>query len=456
MQSMLCYIRPIWLASVCARWRQIALAEPRLWSTINITYRREVPDLHRNSWTPPLELVQQWITRSGALPLHIVLGWEEAPESEDGALGEIIQILCEQCHRWRSLYIQVPPTAMLFFQAARSGSTIDLDYLSINLGDISDHPAMMGETILRPRHAALQSPPWVAGSYSWTNMVTLTISNANPYECLDIIQQAKQLESLNVVFIRTGEDEDILPPAEPVISARLREINIGFLTNGTLDEFFLNIRAPELESLELIRYADRGTHIPLDFLAPMLLQSGSGEKMRELTLAGMACSSEDLLDLLHGLSGLSQLTMLYHRAGDIPPPLNVLFDTLVATSSYFEDAANTVSFLPRLLAFSYRGPRTFLWSAIADILHAHNADIVDTLSKRPLESLVTLLVPSMVRDDYIDRETLVRLLALQPWSRAKLGLKEELFRASFEHHGMDCPLSPSSIPGHIVTYPWSY
>ncbi|KAF5311916.1 hypothetical protein D9619_002422 [Psilocybe cf. subviscida] len=451
MRSVICYIRPIQLASICTRWRRIALADPSLWSTIDITYRTENPEKCRKRWTPSLELIEQWISGSGALPLRIVLRWEGAPDSEDGTLGDIIKALCGQCHRWRSLHIQVPQKAMTFFQSARSEAIIDLEYLSIDHGDLAAHPMSVGQIILRPRHAYLwPSPLWVAGSYVWTNLVRLVISNANPYECVDIIQQAKQLETLRAVFFRTGEDGDALPPTEPVVAARLREMSIGFQTNGTLDELFSNIRAPELEVLELFRYQHIATHASLDFLTPMLFQPPTGNNLRKLSIGGFACSSEDLLRVLRELNKLSRFAMLYTRTEGTPPPLDDLLDDLATTSSAVEGAAHGAAFLHQLSNFSYTGLQNFSWSAIADVLHSHNTN---TPTKRPLKSLTTLLVPSSVPEDYVDKETLLRLLALSPSAGTKQGIDEELFRGSFEHHGLDYPLHPLSIPGQMVAYP---
>ncbi|KAJ3718469.1 hypothetical protein C8R42DRAFT_585997, partial [Lentinula raphanica] len=63
---------PLLLTMVCRRWREIAMAHPRLWSALHIHVASEIAPNARE-----LELRQQgirrWIARSGALPLSFSL-----------------------------------------------------------------------------------------------------------------------------------------------------------------------------------------------------------------------------------------------------------------------------------------------------------------------------------------------------------------------------------------------
>lgn len=60
---------------------------------------------------------------------------------------------------------------------------------------------------------------------------------------------------------------------------------------------------------------------------------------------------------------------------------------------------------------SYEGLRTFSWSVFADVSCAHAT--ADNPSKRLLQRLDVHLVPSIAPGNYVDKESLTRLMALQ-------------------------------------------
>lgn len=64
---------------------------------------------------------------------------------------------------------------------------------------------------------------------------------------------------------------------------------------------------------------------------------------------------------------------------------------------------------------------------------------------RPLKSLITLFGPVLAPEEYVDKETLFRLLYLQFSSGVKLVSEEELFQIPLERHGTDGPWAFASV-----------
>ncbi|KAH9474589.1 hypothetical protein JR316_0013051 [Psilocybe cubensis] len=90
------------IGSVCKEWRQIAWSTPHLWDNIEI-------QLVRKSCETQIELLEEWIERSGNLPLDIHIyshGLFEAPwEAPPEAFTKIAEVYA----RWRSYHGHAVP-----------------------------------------------------------------------------------------------------------------------------------------------------------------------------------------------------------------------------------------------------------------------------------------------------------------------------------------------------------
>ncbi|KAJ7755541.1 hypothetical protein B0H16DRAFT_716960 [Mycena metata] len=69
---------PLLLCQVCSDWRKIAFTTPRLWSSLHVVVPTE-PQLQDTIFS----LAQQWLARSGILPLSLSIGISFAVLDED-------------------------------------------------------------------------------------------------------------------------------------------------------------------------------------------------------------------------------------------------------------------------------------------------------------------------------------------------------------------------------------
>ncbi|KAF9522089.1 hypothetical protein CPB83DRAFT_919695 [Crepidotus variabilis] len=94
-----CLVKPVqlMLGAVCRTWRSIAWKFPGLWKEISLT----VAD--PGCTEVRVGLVQEWILRTGGLPLRISLSVQAT--EDDAVLDRVLRILLQECWRWRTFEI---------------------------------------------------------------------------------------------------------------------------------------------------------------------------------------------------------------------------------------------------------------------------------------------------------------------------------------------------------------
>lgn len=113
------------LCRVCARWREIALCSPSLWSTVIFSspYPRRSADI-----------LSEYLARSGDYCLTLSLTHGQAhnglEEMEwEGILSRIMPVLLRSCHRWNKVQIQAPDMKILSPLLAIPGTLPQLEEL---------------------------------------------------------------------------------------------------------------------------------------------------------------------------------------------------------------------------------------------------------------------------------------------------------------------------------------
>ncbi|KAF9005018.1 hypothetical protein BDQ17DRAFT_371811 [Cyathus striatus] len=97
-------LSPFFLGAVCKRWREIAWTTPTIWTNVSVFLSRA------SRYPIQVELLQDWLKRSGGLPLTIKLVWNArypfADENWTSAMTErddpkpIIDLLLTYASRW--------------------------------------------------------------------------------------------------------------------------------------------------------------------------------------------------------------------------------------------------------------------------------------------------------------------------------------------------------------------
>ncbi|TDL25123.1 hypothetical protein BD410DRAFT_784945 [Rickenella mellea] len=88
---------PLILGRVNTLWRHVALWTPRLWENVEILYREP-------SKSPPGDILNRFLSRSGARPLSIAVSFD--PTSEHFSQTEsLFSEMARVMHRWRRIYL---------------------------------------------------------------------------------------------------------------------------------------------------------------------------------------------------------------------------------------------------------------------------------------------------------------------------------------------------------------
>ncbi|KAF5313300.1 hypothetical protein D9619_002412 [Psilocybe cf. subviscida] len=435
--------RPLELASVCRRWRELALSEPRLWS--DVVMRRS-----SSSWNLSQDLVNQWIARSGALPLVIVLEWEPTEDPVDDEIIALIKHICALSDRWRSIAVRGPSAILPFFHC-EAAILLDLEHFTfISTDDDGVGTLSLGQATLRPGTitlAGIWTPPV---NVLWTNVTRLDMYRVVANALLGILPELTRLDELRISFIQDVDDTgNVYPePAAVINLSCLTQMTVNCIQEEHATTFFMHLEAPALRVLTLMRSKDdfEAEAFPLTSIRRLLMKSEGS--LRGLSLTGISFFHEDLGALLEPLAALRTLSLTYEQAG-----VHAMSDQLLTRLATTVARTSAPGFLPDLVLLSYTGPRTFAWGSIALFLEAHKdcdgwSGMPQPSNIRPFSDLHVKIAPQTLPDDFIDKEALLRFMGFPPsWVGADID--RELMDASFQHHGLDRPT-------FIFRRPWFY
>ncbi|KAH8117195.1 hypothetical protein DFH11DRAFT_988472 [Phellopilus nigrolimitatus] len=102
---------PLVLTQVCRKWRNIALASPRLWTGISLNDEDLKGSLPLNS-KQLLPLLDSWVAQSGSRPISIRLSYTKLPKTGEYSdyrkeMRLVVDRLLRCQHRWYALDLNV-------------------------------------------------------------------------------------------------------------------------------------------------------------------------------------------------------------------------------------------------------------------------------------------------------------------------------------------------------------
>ncbi|KAJ7821904.1 hypothetical protein B0H14DRAFT_3146565, partial [Mycena olivaceomarginata] len=237
-REILLHEAPLLLVHVCSGWRRIAFATPQLWSSLHVV----VPNAGR--LRKMSSAVDNWLTRSGTLPLSITLAVSAACEAGSDNVATMIDVLTNFSPRWKHIKITLTPSTTLTpsHESPRIGCT-----------DARIHHVYVGwERLLA--ESRLTSCDSLEGISQQAHL-----KNASSYEmtttvALVILRQCHNLTTCTICLTsdrNTVEDDPESPPS-PLVLSRLTDLTIDnreySQTNAVA--FFGVLRVPELQRFE--------------------------------------------------------------------------------------------------------------------------------------------------------------------------------------------------------------
>lgn len=293
-------------AQVCRLWRDVAFSTASLWTTLDLSLKEGEEELE-------LDMAQQWLARSGELPITFTLG------SMDSQLKEpnhpCIQLLAAHAHRWEEATIHLPADTMRGFQSVRHNLPI-LQSLEIGQHDgeasaqadivdfFYDAPDLHQVLLYQRFSEQLLKMPWeqltfcqLDGRYTAT-------------ECYDLMQNCPEL--CHCIL-------GVLHDPEPNISHRPLITHPALITltiheGSSLESLLDRLKLPNFEEL-VHEFCESG--LSLYATISSLFSRSAPIHRLHLDNIGAATTEIELISCLQQCPALQELTLLHACASGV-------------------------------------------------------------------------------------------------------------------------------------------
>ncbi|KAJ7078034.1 hypothetical protein B0H15DRAFT_861014 [Mycena belliarum] len=234
-----CAGSPLVLAGVCSAWRAVAISTPALWKHFKHA---------RSSRDTLYSRLVSWLPRAGNLPLSVDIDLFNAASPD-----AILALLATYTSQWKSLAITSPRSIPFFVDAPRAPfSHLETLGLDIHLRHGEMPPCMTAfEAAPRLRDVSLSGVSLLHVTLPWTRLTTLTVTRQSVAQCVLILAQTPNLETLSTRAL--SDDPAPTPPAPPLVLPHLHTLKMHFKLT-LLDHLTL----PALARLELTKLSAAG------------------------------------------------------------------------------------------------------------------------------------------------------------------------------------------------------
>ncbi|PPQ63353.1 hypothetical protein CVT24_006726 [Panaeolus cyanescens] len=342
---------PLMLTFVCRKWRDVALSAPRLWSKLHISFEHEpryISQTEYNDW--PLRVVglQQWIQRSGSLPLSLSLYCCDSVFGEmfePSFAREVMLVIKQNAHRCASLemrlsqdmfnmmhtIIDIQPEVFPQLKSIRHspsyGSTTSAEMALTLFSHWLSLPT------LQEIHLAMYSaPPHLANTSSllrWPATLTRLSFHmgSNRPILLNILRQCRMLEECALVVdsFDAADFDDLSEPSciEKVTLPYLRRLSIDGEQDGP-DSICAQLDAPALTHFLFfpphygIRYESENPdpdHVPRPTYSPLLTFLSGCRFLETLTLNSARIIGADFYAILESVPSVTTLILDHRLSG---------------------------------------------------------------------------------------------------------------------------------------------
>ncbi|KAJ6473993.1 hypothetical protein C8R47DRAFT_1221252 [Mycena vitilis] len=251
------------VASVCQRWRAIAISTCDFWTSVSFDTDRAVSLVNfdaSSTWNEGEDVLATWLRRAGGLPLELNINFYGSESSNDA----ILSILAQHSSQWMTFRLQSDQ----LLQFPSGGPLYALKRVGI---DAAYHPFDGQEPITAFREAPDLHDVRLARlsrahiCLPWEQLINLSLSGHSAAHAFDILRVTPGLVSLSLVAItRAGGDHFITMP--PQTLPHLRSL---WLSGGGWIYLLPHLTLPSLEHLSLSDASHDGiffAHLPQLFV----------------------------------------------------------------------------------------------------------------------------------------------------------------------------------------------
>ncbi|KAF9471785.1 hypothetical protein BDN70DRAFT_887736 [Pholiota conissans] len=396
---------PMYLASVCTTWRDIAFTTPSLWSSLLIKYSP--------SWFAYKDLMAAWLDRAKVMPLSIRISLPKNGENAKIPMlpHKIAFLATIGCYaaRWQTLNLLMPTSLSRVFLGTSLLIAPILSTLQLHITDkeFQDEPDIV--VLVTPRVSTLKISNICLKTVKLdcVNLTSIQISMPSIDEIFEILRRAPGLRELDLTDICEISSTYTVP--QNLTHGTLQSLILFPKTFGGSD-ICIALEHLTFPVLQRFTYNFKRSRIPLDMsiFSDFLQRSGKNITFLSLEQIDFDCISP--ASLVAVLALIPSLTEVYLECWK----LDLLCIEMLELTFNFFGVPN--SFLPNLQIFKYRGAKydmrawisltrafEYLTSALNDRMafHTNHKDPYNRRGPSPPHTVQFTLVNRFPRDNII-------------------------------------------------------
>ncbi|PPQ65626.1 hypothetical protein CVT26_000567 [Gymnopilus dilepis] len=227
---------PFVLGAASRYWRDITWTNSSFWSKLFIKFGES-----RNLTETRLELMEDWLGRSGKQPLWISISMAPLSDNED-LVPRLMRIINQHCDRWYDLRLKLPTRAFEYLgDTTLAPST--LHKLSISSSDrrhwAIDVPEMAK---FRPSIVCIHGLCLNPTKLDWTSATSSSMSIITPDSAVEVLRLAENLRECSLTLVDIPASNSL----QHVTHRHLQRLQICAKETGASETFFQHVTLPNV------------------------------------------------------------------------------------------------------------------------------------------------------------------------------------------------------------------
>ncbi|KIM42601.1 hypothetical protein M413DRAFT_444306 [Hebeloma cylindrosporum] len=331
---------PLRLGAVCRKWRQLAWATPRLWSSLALDFT-----FGKNDPLHSLHLIDEWLERSASLPLTIRY-------DDRSAHPQAANILNKHSARWHDVHFDIAVHHLHHLNSPSQGNSSCLLVLRYPF-QFSVRPFDFPP--FRATELALKSVPVPHVNITWNNITVAFLYDICVDQCIEVIRRAPLLRTFRLQAIKPLSHIFPLPNAR-ILHPQVRSFELSENSSNvvaTLD----SLSFPSLEEWINDDYSQLWNGPELPEKMTSFIRCSPSLKIFKINIDHISCHR--IIEGLHHFSTIEVLGLhsVLHRFRIIQ-----LLDALCAPTQ-----SQSPLFLPHLQSLEFVSKIYFPWESLPQI-----------------------------------------------------------------------------------------
>ncbi|KAF4611614.1 hypothetical protein D9613_004511 [Agrocybe pediades] len=207
--------RPTVLSQICSQWRQVALATPRIWTTVVLVWDVSAEE--------EIDCVREWISRTRGFPLDIFIdtSWESLRRSDDWpcpfdavrpSFFHLLQAIASTSAQWRYFTAHAPYCVLEYLgqHVKNLGLLEELNINRLFSSEVSPHRFWAGSQPAPKSVHLLECSECSPNKMNvqWNAVTTIWVARITTEECLTLLSSARELITCTIEEIRREDREE--------------------------------------------------------------------------------------------------------------------------------------------------------------------------------------------------------------------------------------------------------